>query len=132
MSSSEELVVSCGKRSWSALSVENNMQRVTAGNQSFRLLSNNLVLELNRTFAECFDPSFDVIPALDLCHCEVSTIFPFEVAIGKSSLPAKFCSPHFKPDQVVGVVDKAHLVRFGVANANLRGNPRSWVTRRCC
>ena len=142
MSSSEELVVSCGKRSWSALSVENNMQRVTAGNQSFRLLSNNLVLELNRTFAECFDPSFDgqhvviaggsVIPALDLCHCEVSTIFPFEVAIGKSSLPAEFCSPHFKPDQVVGVVDKAHLVRFGVANTNLRGNPGSWVTGRCC
>jgi hypothetical protein len=73
-----------------------------------------------------------VIPALDLCYGEVSTVFQFEVTIGKSTLPAEFCSPYFKPDQVVGVVDKAHLVRFGVANANFGGNPGSWVTGRCC
>jgi len=47
----------------------------------------------------------------------------FHPAIVEAMLPHQFDSANFEPDEVVRVVDDAHLVRFGVANADA-GLPR--------
>ena len=46
--------------------------------------------------------------------------FGFQVAIAESRGAAVFDAAHLHPHQVIGVVDDAHLVGFGVAHPQAR------------
>ena len=61
--------------------------------------------------------SRSVIAAIRFSHREISVFFPFEIAIGESTFPAKISAAYFHPDQVIRVIDHSHLVRFGITNA---------------
>jgi len=45
-----------------------------------------------------------------------NAVLLFHVAVGEALSPAPLGAGDFHPDEVVGVIDDAHLIGFGVAN----------------
>lgn len=58
-----------------------------------------------------------VVAAVGVNDGEADLIVTFHVAVADTADAAEFGTGHFEPDEVVGVVDDAHLVGFGVADA---------------
>src|ERR1019366_1082308 len=59
-----------------------------------------------------------LIAAAGIDYGDKAIVFALHIFIGKAELAEEFHSPHFKPDEMIGVIDDAHLVGFGVADAN--------------
>ncbi len=65
--------------------------------------------------------------------CGQKNAFILKAGIRNSVTFQKLCSGHLKPDQVIGIIDKTHLVRFLVADADCcfvslqRSNPLQYL-----
>ena len=46
----------------------------------------------------------------------------FQLAVGKAKRAQQFDAADLKPDQIVGIVDNAHLVGFSIAHADFGGD----------
>ena len=56
------------------------------------------------------------------------TVIPFvlfHVAVRKSPGSAIIGAPDFEPDEIVGIINDAHLVRFGVTDTQMRFVPNA-------
>ena len=64
---------------------------------------------------------------------EQDAVFEFHVFVVKTDGTAIVDSCDFHPDEVVGVVDDAHLVGFGIADSDSGGVVRHWfsIVARC-
>src|SRR5690242_14898518 len=57
------------------------------------------------------------VAAIRLCHDEKSVVVLFHVAVRKTARPTIISAAYFEPDEIVGIINDAHLVRFGIADA---------------
>jgi hypothetical protein len=70
------------------------------------------------------DDQFVVVAGGRLVACDglyngdAAAFFLLHGFVGEAELAHVFDAADFKPDQIVGMVDDAHLVGFGVADAN--------------
>src|SRR6266481_3642605 len=60
------------------------------------------------------------IPATGFGYHDVAVIFGFHLLVFEAERAHQFDAADFKPDQVVGVIDHAHLIGFGVPHSNRR------------
>ena len=58
------------------------------------------------------------IAAMRLGYGEKYAVFDFHFAVAETDRLAVFHAGHFHPDQIVGVIDDAHLIGFGIADAD--------------
>jgi hypothetical protein len=82
------------------------------------------------------DLDFVVIPrraqitATGFGHGQQDAMVVFKIPVPESRLPAEVHASNLHPDQIVRVVDHAHLVGFGVTGANAgdgwRHSESSW------
>jgi hypothetical protein len=59
-----------------------------------------------------------LVAALRIDDGNEAVVFPLHIFIAEAELAEQFDPPHFKPDEMIGVIDDAHLVGFGIADAN--------------
>src|SRR5208282_1321602 len=59
-----------------------------------------------------------LVAAAGIDHGDEAVVFPLHIFIAETELAKEFDSSHFKPDEMIGVIDDAHLVGFGIAHAN--------------
>src|SRR5690242_11496710 len=69
----------------------------------------------NNQFVVVIGGSF--VAAVRLGHDEERVLVLFHVAVGKTARPTIIGSADFEPDEIVGIINDAHLVRFGIADA---------------
>jgi len=103
------------------------MCAVAFGQQYLGRLLVKLIFELYERAAKKFDSSAyenlvivargGLKAATDLRHSDVAVIFLLHEAIFKAKLAQQFYAADFKPDNVIGVVNDAHLVGFRIAHA---------------
>ncbi len=46
-----------------------------------------------------------------------AVVVPFHIFITEAELPQQFHPPHFKPDEMISVIDDPHLIGFGIADS---------------
>lgn len=63
------------------------------------------------------------VAAIRLSDNQKRIVALFHVPVGKASGPTVIRSPYFEPDQVIGIIDDAHLVRFGITDTDHRFVP---------
>src|SRR5271169_5167943 len=59
-----------------------------------------------------------LVAAASVDDSDEAVVFGFHILITEAELAEKFDSAHFKPNEVVGVVDDAHLIGLGIAHAD--------------
>src|SRR5258708_27008989 len=59
-----------------------------------------------------------LVPAARINHGDTAAVLQFHVLVGKSKLAEQFHTPHFKPYEMIPMMDNAHLVGLGLAHAN--------------
>src|ERR1700733_9786133 len=59
-----------------------------------------------------------LVAAARIYDGDATSIVLFHIAIGKADLPQEFHAANLEPDEMVGVIDDAHLVSFRVAHAD--------------
>ena len=102
-----------------------------------------LVLEFDHTAVGASDGGVDgdffvvagrsEVAALGAGDGEVEAGFEFQVAVDDAGGAAIFGAADFHPNEIVGVIDEAHLVGFGVAHAEARfvsGHAGAIIARR--
>src|SRR6266478_408170 len=55
-------------------------------------------------------------PGID--YGDETVVFAFHIFIAETELAEEFHASHFKPDEMIGVIDDPHLVGFGIADAD--------------
>src|ERR1039458_168829 len=68
-----------------------------------------------------------LVAALGIDYGDEAVVFALHIFIAEAELAEEFHTSHFKPDEMIGVIDDAHLVGFGIAGADA-----SFIHRRCC
>src|SRR5437763_11872807 len=56
------------------------------------------------------------VPATSIYYSDKASVITLHIAIGKAQLPHQFHTPDFKPDEVIGMIDHAHLIGLSVAH----------------
>jgi hypothetical protein len=59
------------------------------------------------------------IAATGFVYRQDALVLGFQLAVGKAQGAQQFDAANLKPDQVVGIVDNAHLVGLGIAHSHL-------------
>jgi hypothetical protein len=59
-----------------------------------------------------------LIAAAGIDHGNKAVVVALHISIAEAELAEEFDTPHFKPDEMIGVIDNAHLVRFGIPDPN--------------
>ena len=59
-----------------------------------------------------------VVAAVDVGNDDVSVVLEFHLFVVEAEGAHEFDATDFEPDEEVGVVDNAHLIGFGVADAD--------------
>lgn len=62
------------------------------------------------------------IAAIDLGDREENAVIALEIFVAETVGAAVIDAGNFHPDEIVGVVDDAHLIGFRIAHANAGGN----------
>src|SRR5207248_3025925 len=60
---------------------------------------------------------WSLVTAARIHHGNEAAVILFHVAIGKSQLPQQFHAAHFKPDEMIGVIDHPHLIGFRITHS---------------
>src|SRR5690242_18463583 len=58
------------------------------------------------------------VPAACVDHGDVAAVLLLHVFVRESELAEEFDAPDFKPHEMVGMINHAHLIGLSVANAN--------------
>src|SRR6185437_14390689 len=66
------------------------------------------------------EPRRALVPAGGFGDHDEAVVLRLHLLVLEAELPAKLDAPDFEPREIVAVVDHAHLVRLGVADANRR------------
>src|ERR1019366_9438343 len=66
-----------------------------------------------------------LVAAAGIDYGDEAVVFALHIFIAETELAEKFHASHFKPDEMIGVIDDSHLVGFGIADADA-----SFVHRR--
>ena len=56
------------------------------------------------------------VPAAGIDHSYEASIVLFHIAIGKAELAEQFNASDLEPDEMIGMINHAHLIGLGVAN----------------
>src|SRR2546426_539123 len=56
------------------------------------------------------------ITAIRFRHGQIRVLFALQVPIAESAVAAEVGAAHFHPDEIIGVIDHAHLIGFGVTD----------------
>src|ERR1700682_4335068 len=59
-----------------------------------------------------------LVAAAGIDYGNEAVVFALHIFIAEAQLAEEFHTSHFKPDEMIGVIDDAHLVSFGIADAN--------------
>src|SRR4029077_2116421 len=59
-----------------------------------------------------------LVAALGIDYGDEAVFFPLHIFIAEAKLAEEFDTSHFKPDEMIGVIDDAHLVGFGISDAD--------------
>src|SRR6202795_391071 len=59
-----------------------------------------------------------LVAAAGIDYGNEAVVFALHVFIAEAELAKEFHASHFKPDEMIGVIDDAHLICFGIADAN--------------
>ncbi len=62
--------------------------------------------------------SWMMIATMNVSDDDVGIVVEFHALVVETKGAHQFDATDFEPDEVVGVVDDAHLIGFGIANAN--------------
>src|ERR1017187_4860746 len=58
------------------------------------------------------------VAAVGIDYGDEAAVFALHILIVEAELAEEFHTSHFKPDEMIGVIEDAHLVGFGIADAN--------------
>src|SRR5258707_7215292 len=61
-----------------------------------------------------------LITAAGIDHGDEADVFALHILIAEAELAEEFHPSHFKPDEMIGVIDDPHLIGFGIADADTR------------
>src|SRR6202158_5824609 len=61
-----------------------------------------------------------LVAAAGIDYGNEAVVFALHIFVAEAQLAEEFHTSHFKPDEMIGVIDDAHLVGFGVADADTR------------
>src|SRR5208282_297102 len=59
-----------------------------------------------------------LVAALGIDHGDKAIVFKLHFFVAEAELAQEFDASHFKPDEMIGVIDDAHLVGFSIADAD--------------
>src|SRR5208282_3322496 len=59
-----------------------------------------------------------LVAALGIDHGDKAIVFKLHFFVAEAELAQEFDTSHFKPDEMIGVIDDAHLVGFCIADAD--------------
>src|SRR5208337_1390820 len=67
-----------------------------------------------------------LVAALGIDYGDEAAVFTLHIFVAEAELAQEFYPSHLKPDEVIGVIDDAHLVGLGIADADA-----SFIHGRC-
>src|SRR5208282_3220141 len=76
-----------------------------------------------------------LVAGLGIDNGDKAIVFALHFLIAEAELAHEFDTSYFKPDEMIGVIDEAHLVGFGVADAEaslVRRRPLTYICRYRC
>ncbi len=104
-----------------------DVNRVASGEKSVVFLAKNFVTEFQGAGPGFQDASADgeefivagrmVVATVGISDDYVGVVIEFHSFVIEAERTHQFNPADFKPDQVIGMVDHAHLIGFGVAHA---------------
>src|SRR6266849_5302497 len=59
-----------------------------------------------------------LVAAAGIDYGNKAVVVALHIFIAEAELAEEFHASHFKPDEMIGVIDDPHLVGFGIADAN--------------
>src|SRR5450631_58583 len=69
-----------------------------------------------------------LVAAAGIDYSDEAVVFALHIFIAEAELAKEFHPSHFKPDEVIGVINNAHLVGFSIADADPSFIHRRWGT----
>ena len=124
----EVLAIFFGKRFRPPQAIADDVHRIAGGQQLAGRLMHDFVAEFHRAPLRGQHASAHqehviksrgpFVTAMRVRHHDVTIVFGFHLFIFKAELPAQFHAPHFKPSEIISVIDHTHLVRLGVTHTN--------------
>lgn len=122
----EEVEIFIGQADWPEIAAQKNVPG-TAGSHA-AAFHGHLIVEGDKAAADVGDFREDDhlivkarrthVTAVRLRDRQKDAVFNFHFAVTKADRLAVFHASHFHPDQVVGVVNHAHLIGLGVSDPN--------------
>src|ERR1700688_1202983 len=98
------------------------------GQQRSRFRASQFIAETNHFLPHMFQPRphndlviimyRGLVAALRIDDRDEAIVFALHIFIAEAKLPHQFNPSNFEPDEVIGMVDDAHLVGFGIAHAD--------------
>src|SRR5215831_383129 len=109
------------------------MKSSTAGDYKAGLFVNDFVLETDSPLAEginagTYDQNIVVtgrreISTLGLSNGQIGLKLSLKIFVRQAAPTTKLSAAYFKPDQIVRVINHAHLVCLGIAHSNFSRTP---------
>src|SRR5579884_2090550 len=122
----KKFTIFLGQGTGPAFVIDDNVRGLAFSQQQIVGLSVNLISEDQdappHSRKASLDQDFVVITGrrfvatLRLRDNDAEAVFPLHVAVFEAMLPAKLRPANLKPNEVIGVIDHAHLVRLSVAD----------------
>ena len=117
-----------GKRFFRHGAIANHVYRLSLGKQERVRLAQHTIAKLHHEAAHPCHSRFNydlvvvscggAITALRLNHRQMTVICQLHFLVIEAELTQKLNPANFEPDEIVRVIDNAHLVGLSVANAN--------------
>ena len=118
------------------MGIGDDVRGLTFGQQLARLRPSQFVSEADRSRPDMFQARAhddfviivhgSLVAAAGIDDRDEAAVFALHIFIAEAELAQKFRPAHFKPDEMIGVIDDAHLIGLGVAHADA-----SFIHRRC-